>query len=165
MNPVDEFDLQDFESIKALEENNTTLYDLMEISKSYDLIADEWIKGFIRCAHCGETIIQCIDGTGKHIKSKLDINDTVVYAFLKMLSENRDTFIITKFDEITADYVSGRARDILLEFEQKNAGFDTIRFAVEEFDNELLQNNINPGSTADIIIAGLFIALLGGVRF
>ena len=164
VNPVDEFDLQDVGSIDSLDNGNTTLYDLMEISRGYDIIADEWVSGFERCANCGETIIQCM-GTDTHIESKLDVNDAVVYAFMKTLSENRDTFIQTKFDETTADYVSERARDILLEFEQQEKGFDSVRLAVEEFDDELLSKGINPGSTADIVIAGLFIALLGGVRF
>ncbi len=165
VNPVDEFDLQDSSSLGALDEENTTLYDLMEISRSYDLIADEWVSGFERCANCGETIINFMGSTNKFGEPKLDVNDVVVYAFLKILSENRDTFIQTKFDETTADYVSGRARDILLEFKPQRTGFDAVRLAVEEFDDELLSKGINPGSTADIVIAGLFIALLGGVRF
>ncbi len=165
VNPVDEFDLQDSSSLGSLDEENTTLYDLMEISRSYDLIADEWVSGFERCANCGETIINFMGSTNKFGEPKLDVNDVVVYAFLKILSENRDTFIQTKFDETTADYVSGRARDILLEFKPQRSGFDAVRLAVEEFDDELLSKGINPGSTADIVIAGLFIALLGGVRF
>jgi triphosphoribosyl-dephospho-CoA synthase len=36
---------------------------------------------------------------------------------------------------------------------------------IERLDQELLRKKINPGSTADIAIAGLFIALLAGVRF
>ena len=165
VNPVDKFDLQDSSSLGSLDEENTTLYDLMEISRSYDLIADEWVSGFERCANCGETIINFMGSTNKFGEPKLDVNDVVVYAFLKILSENRDTFIQTKFDETTADYVSGRARDILLEFKPQRSGFDAVRLAVEEFDDELLSKGINPGSTADIVIAGLFIALLGGVRF
>ena len=168
VNPVDEFDLQDSSSLGSLDEENTTLYDLMEISRTYDLIADEWVSGFERCANCGETIIKCMEWTNESDKfgePKLDVNDVVVYAFLKILSENRDTFIQTKFDETTADYVSGRARDILLEFKPQRSGFNAVRLAVEEFDDELLSKGINPGSTADIVIAGLFIALLGGVRF
>ncbi|MDO9518444.1 MAG: triphosphoribosyl-dephospho-CoA synthase [Methanosarcinaceae archaeon] len=164
VNPVDEFDLQDIGSIDSLDDDNITLYDLMEISKGYDMIANEWVNGFERCANCGETLIKCMD-TDKYDESTLDVNDAVVYAFMKTLSENRDTFIQTKFDEKTADYVSGRAHDILLEFKPQEAGFDAVRLAVEEFDDELLSKGINPGSTADIVIAGLFIALLGGVRF
>lgn len=177
VNPVDKFDLQDFGSLKALDENGTTLYDLMEISKGYDLIADEWVNGFKRCARCGETLITHMrdfvefdqsdqfDQSGQSVISKLDVNDAVVYAFMKILSENRDTFIRTKFDESTADSVSRRAKDILLKFEQHEGDFDSVRLAVEEFDDELLQKGINPGSTADIVIAGLFIAFFGGIRF
>jgi len=40
-----------------------------------------------------------------------------------------------------------------------------IKPFIIEMDKELLQRKINPGSTADIVIAGLFIALLGGVRY
>jgi triphosphoribosyl-dephospho-CoA synthase len=36
---------------------------------------------------------------------------------------------------------------------------------VEKFDELLLEKGLNPGSTADIVIAGLFISLLGGLRF
>ena len=177
VNPVDEFDLQNLDSLKALDKNGTTLYDLMEISRDYDLIANEWVNGFKRCAHCGETLITHIRDFGESgqsgqssqssqsVISKLDVNDAVVYTFMKILSENRDTFIQTKFDESTADSVSRRARDILLKFEQDGADFDSVRLAVEEFDDELLQKGINPGSTADIVIAGLFIAFFGGVRF
>ncbi|MEA1998061.1 MAG: triphosphoribosyl-dephospho-CoA synthase, partial [Euryarchaeota archaeon] len=36
---------------------------------------------------------------------------------------------------------------------------------IAEFDEELIRDGINPGSTADIIAAALFIAILGGLRF
>jgi triphosphoribosyl-dephospho-CoA synthase len=36
---------------------------------------------------------------------------------------------------------------------------------IKKLDSELLEKKINPGSTADIVIAGLFISLLAGVRF
>jgi len=86
-----------------------------------------------------------------------------------LLSRHRDTFIQTKFDKATADYVSSRAGEILSAWE-KSSGHNTRDFAallpaIQEFDSELLRKKINPGSTADIIIAGLFIALLGGLRF
>jgi len=34
-----------------------------------------------------------------------------------------------------------------------------------QFDEELLKEGVNPGSTADIIIAGLFVSLFEGMRF
>jgi triphosphoribosyl-dephospho-CoA synthase len=35
----------------------------------------------------------------------------------------------------------------------------------KELDLELLEGDVNPGATADIIAASLFIALLSGLRF
>jgi len=162
VNSVDEFDMQDESSIGSLRDRNVTLYDLMEISKGYDLIANEWTTGFKRCACCGEMIIHQMGNAGE---SGLNINDIIVYAFLKVLSENPDTFILTKFDTQTAEYVSGRAREILSEYKRQGSNLDAVRPVIQTFDEELLQKKINPGSTADIIIAGLFIALLGGISF
>lgn len=164
VNPVDEFDLRDKEAAKELTEKEMTLYRLMDVARGYDIIANEWVTGFRRCAQCAEIII---DGMrGRHApRVEADINNITVYAFLKILSENEDTFISTKCDTETALYVSGRANLIIEEIYKINENFNTILPMIEELDNELLDKRINPGSTADIVIAGLFIALLAGVRF
>ncbi|MBN1134266.1 MAG: triphosphoribosyl-dephospho-CoA synthase [Methanosarcinaceae archaeon] len=164
VNSVDEFDMQDVSSIDSLQDQNVTLYDLMEISKGYDLIANEWTSGFKRCAQCGERLLRSMSNTAKDDDSWSNINDIIVYTFLKTLSENRDTFIQTKFNSQTADYVSERARGILAVFVE-SSGFYAKHPSIQQFDEELLQKGINPGSTADIVIAGLFIALLGGMGF
>lgn len=173
VNSVEEFSLADPESTAELRAQEVTLYELMEISRGYDLIANEWTSGFGRClegakiitefmkariSEAGSTVFNC-SGTG--------INEAIVYTFLKLLSRHKDTFIETKFDKATAEYVSSRADEILSAWEASNdAGdFAALLPAVQEFDSELLRKRINPGSTADIIIAGLFIALLGGLRF
>jgi len=115
-------------------------------------------------------------GTPSSNCSGTGINEAVVYTFLKLLSRHRDTFIQIKFDAATADSVSSKAHEILLEWDENGSDclsdsvsgtldFSSLLPAVQAFDSELLEKRINPGSTADIIIAGLFIALLGGLRF
>lgn len=178
VNSVEEFDLKDPESTSDLREQNVTLYALMEIARDYDLIANEWTTGFGRCLEGAKSILEfmqarncgaeALTGDSVSICSGTGINEAVVYTFLKLLSRYRDTFIQTKFDIETADYVSSRAGEILSEWETSGKtakDFATILPRVQEFDSELLERKINPGSTADIIIAGLFIALLGGLRF
>lgn len=159
VNNVDDFDLQDENSIDLLYEQNITLYDLMEIAKNYDIVANEWSEGFNRCSQCAEIIIEKIKNNYNNI------NSTIVYAFLKILSENKDTFIETKFDTETAVYVSTKASEIISALEEQNTDFESMIPDIQKFDRELLDKKINPGSTADITIAGLFIALLGGIRF
>ncbi|MGM0771392.1 MAG: triphosphoribosyl-dephospho-CoA synthase, partial [Halobacteriota archaeon] len=93
-----------------------------------------------------------------------DINNVIVYTFLKLLSENPDTFIRTKANIETAEKVSVQAKYIISKIENNGYDLNTFRSEIEDFDEELLEQKLNPGSTADIIIAGIFIALLGGLR-
>ncbi|HIH75467.1 MAG TPA: fumarate hydratase [Methanosarcina sp.] len=178
VNSVDEFDLKDPESTADLRSQDITLYALMEIARDYDLIANEWTTGFVRCLEGAKSILEFMQArnceaealTGGSVPtcSGTGINEAVVYTFLKLLSKHRDTFIQTKFDIETADYVSFRAGEILSGWETSGKtaqDFASILPQIQEFDSELLVKKINPGSTADIIIAGLFIALLGGLRF
>ncbi len=150
--PVADLDLGDASSIDTIEERGLTLFNLMEISNSYDMIAEEWVNGFIKTFQCATSIR---DKIRKH-----GINDVVVLTFMEILSRNKDTFIQTKFDHKKAEEVSLRAKEIL-----QKGDIDRIRDTICTFDEELLSEGINPGSTADIIIAGLFVSLFEGMRF
>ena len=184
---VEEFSLKNSEYTAELREKGITLYELMEIAKSYDLIASEWTSGFGRCLEASKIITGFMEAVNPENKnpaqncSGTGINEAVVYTFLKLLSKNRDTFIQTKFDKATADYVSKRAGEILAIWKEPTGSgkeeslnfstdfalrdFALLLPAIKKFDTELLEKKINPGSTADIIIAGLFLSLLGGLRF
>lgn len=207
---VEEFDLEKADSTAKLRENKVSLYSLMELSKGYDLLANEWTTGFGRCFEGAKLVLAFLQARNGNFDSKSQpifqradsgtgINEAVVYTFLSLLSRYRDSFIQTKFDAETADRVSSQARLLLSTWEKKEklsvagldsslnsnllnsnlssiapitaaqrAGkrdFEALLPALREFDSELLEKRINPGSTADIIIAALFIALLGGLRF
>jgi len=150
--PVDDLSLGDIASLDKIKERVLTLFRLMEISSGYDMIAKEWKNGFQKTFECASSI--------KDKVRKYGINDSVVLAFMELLSRNRDTFIQTKFDSKKAEEISLRAKEIM-----KKGGIDKIRDEIRSFDEELLREGVNPGSTADIIIAGLFIALFEGMRF
>ncbi len=150
--PVDDLALGDAASLDKIRVQGLTLFKMMEISGSYDMIANEWVNNFQKTFECAESIKTKI--------KKYGINDAVVLTFIELLSGNKDTFIQTKFDSKKAEEVSMRAREIL-----QKGDIDDIRDEIHSFDEELLKEGINPGSTADIIIAGLFVALFEGMRF
>ena len=128
VNDVEEFSLGDSESAAELREKGITLYKLMEISESYDLIANEWISGFRRCLEGAKIITEFMESVNSEKENSArnypgtGINEAIVYAFLKLLSGHRDTFIQTKFDKDTADYVSKKAGKILSGWEEKLHG-------------------------------------------
>jgi len=152
---VDDLDLADPSSIDEIRERGTTLYQLMEISSSYDMIAREWTSGYQLTFKCASSILE------KY--RSMSINDALVRTFMEILAGNPDTFIQTKFDLERAKEVSGRALDIIERI--NSSGFEIVKPDIEQFDEQLLSEGINPGSTADIIIAGLFVALVGGLKF
>lgn len=150
--PVDDLDLGDISSLDRIQERGLTLFNLMEISSGYDMIAEEWTNGFTKTFECAASI--------RNKVKKHGINDAVVLTFMEILSSNKDTFIQTKFDLKKAEKVSLQARGIL-----QKGDMDEIRDEIRSFDEELLREGVNPGSTADIIIAGLFVSLFEGMRF
>ncbi|MEM2934520.1 MAG: triphosphoribosyl-dephospho-CoA synthase [Methanocellales archaeon] len=143
---VDYLDVNDPSSIKILEEKNLSLYEVMKLSCDRDLIAEEWCKGFPRSFN-GALLLN------KKTRES-NVNDAIVQVYLQMLSEEPDTFIEIKFGKQKALWVSQMASLVLKDKEQ-----------IKRFDEQLIREGINPGSTADIIAASLFIALLGGMRF
>ena len=152
--PVDDLDLSDSASVDKIKEQGLTLFDMMEMSAGYDIIAGEWVNGFPKTFECARLIREKI--------KKHNINDAVVLTFMEMLAQNTDTFIQTKFDSKKAEEVSTRAAEIL----KKGGGdMEVMRNDIHAFDRQLLDEGVNPGSTADIIIAGLFVVLFGGMRF
>ncbi len=155
--PVDDLDLADNASIEKIRAQGLTLFNLMEISAGYDMIAEEWTNGFQKTFECADSIRSKIKRHG--------INDAVVLTFMEILSRNKDTFIVTKFDSIKAEEVSRRAEKIMRVDNMDNIDMNDIRDQLQYFDEELLKEGVNPGSTADLIISGLFVSLFEGMRF
>jgi triphosphoribosyl-dephospho-CoA synthase len=150
--PVDDLDLGDVASPDKIQERGLTLFNLMEISSGYDMLAEEWTNGFKKTFESAASIQNKV--------KKYGINDAVVLTFMELLSRNKDTFIQTKFDSKKAEEVSLRAKEIL-----QKGDLEKVKDEIHAFDKFLLSEGINPGSTADIIIAGLFVSLFEGMRF
>ncbi len=150
--PVEDLDLGDAASVDKIKAQGLTLYDLMKISSSYDMIAKEWVNGFRKTFDCAGSIQEMVEEKG--------INDAIVHTFMFNLAFHKDTFIQTKFDSKKAEEVSLRAEEIF-----EKSFLEDVTGDIKAFDEELLTEGINPGSTADIIIAGLFVSLFEGMRF
>jgi triphosphoribosyl-dephospho-CoA synthase len=145
---VPEFNLADEGAIKEIRKKQFSLYEILAISASYDLISRELVGGF-------ELTFGYASRINDFVKEKR-INDAITNAYLRLLSEEEDTFIKMKFGAEKSRYVKERAMGIV------NRGYK--RREMEEFDEELISKGLNPGSTADIIAAALFISILEGLR-
>ena len=145
---VDSFSLNDKNWQKTIQGSGKTLLELMRLSSKHDIVAREWSTNYERSFLLAERLTEQIGRWGQ--------NDGVVRTFLEALAEVPDSLICAKFGEEVASQVSRRAGEALLD--------DTLSKA-HELDRDLLKQDINPGSTADLIAASLFISLLRGLRF
>ncbi|HIH70295.1 triphosphoribosyl-dephospho-CoA synthase [Methermicoccus shengliensis] len=150
---VDTLDINQEQTALEIQNRGITLFDLMQMSARYDLVAREWVCGFEESFASAKMITE--------LRARHTLNDAVLVTFLHNLAKRPDTFIAAKQGDEVAMEVSQRACNIVRHLEAR--GLHDSLAMIEQFDNELVSAHINPGSTADIVGAGLLIALLEGM--
>jgi|APHM01.1.fsa_nt_gi Triphosphoribosyl-dephospho-CoA synthetase len=125
------------DAIPTLRNREMTLYDVMDASED-DGNATEWTGGFKRTFETA-TVIEEDDGP---------LPDRISRAFVDRLAQDEDTLVRTEHgDEIAAE-VKQRAQ----------AARDDPE-AIAELDEAFIKAGINPGTTADLLVAATFVAL------
>lgn len=131
------------DAIPALESRGLALSDVMALSAPEDGVAAEWTGGFERTMATADRLVSD-DGP---------VLDRVADAFLHLLADAPDTLVAKRHGDDVASAVSERAADLL----------GAPRKDVEAFADELVDRDINPGTTADVTAAGLYVALQRGL--
>ena len=137
----------------TLRERGLTLYDIMELSADPDDgVADGnargWVTGFERA----------FDAADDLLAAEGPVGDRTARVLLALLAEEPDTLVAINRDEATAQTVSNRAAAVA---DDIAAGDDLS--AAEELAEEFVDAGYNPGTTADLTAAALFIALERGL--
>ena len=124
---------------------NIDILKAMQAAQSRDRIAQQYATGF------EDLLANVVPVVDDSIKTTGDVLAGLAEAHLKLLAEEPDSLIRRKCDDSVAEDVSRRAR--MLDHECPTA--------VDEFDNFLRSrgNSLNPGTTADLIAAALFVLL------
>jgi len=104
--------------------------------------AREWISGFERTFRAADALLA----------DEGPVGERTARVFLDLLAEEPDTLVATNHDEATAREVSERA-----------VAVDGDLAAAERLADEFVEEGYNPGTTADITAAALFIALERGL--
>lgn len=130
-----------------------TLATAMELAADRDDIAREYVTAFARTFTVGAPALTKARAVG------LDWPDAIVECYLALLAEAPDTLIVRKLGPDAADAVRDRAIAVRAAGGMRS---DAGRRAVALFDLELRdsRNSRNPGTTADITAAAVFVVLL-----
>ena len=137
------------------DEPTMTLLEVMRLAADRDDIASEYATGF------EVTFVTGAPAVARARADGLPWDDAIVEAYLTLLAARPDTHIIRRTGAAAADEVSRRARAVLAEGGVRTpAG----RRAIDDMDRAMRdpRNSLNPGTTADLTAAAIFVVLLGG---
>jgi triphosphoribosyl-dephospho-CoA synthase len=138
------------------DEPRVTLRDAMAAAAQRDAIASEYVTDHAVTFELG------LPALAAALRDGLRARDAIVELALQLLAAVPDTLIARKRGTEAAHRVAGGARQVLKAGGVRSAGGRT---ALAEFDASLRRdgNALNPGTTADLVTAVLFVALLKGV--
>ena len=152
MGDQEEFDVMSEKAKDELRANNQTMYDVLKISAGWDRLANELTSKMPVCFEIGYP-------TFSHLWETCDdvdvINKATVLTFMTILSQIPDTLISRKYGNEIAESVSGKAEEIL-----KFKDDDSFVEKLLKFDDYLYENKYNPGTTADLTAASIFLSYL-----
>jgi triphosphoribosyl-dephospho-CoA synthase len=132
-----------------------TLVDVMRLAAHRDTIASEYATGF------EVTFGTAVPALERARRDGLPWDDAVVETFLTLLAAVPDTHIARRSGVALAADVTERAHQVLAAGGVRSEGG---RRAIEDMDRGLrdARNSGNPGTTADLTAAAIFVVLLGG---
>ena len=139
----DGLDVNDPGSVRLIREEGMTLKDVMAYSAPRDMVCREWENGFSLTRRFADRLIALNNGARG-----------ISPAFIELMADAPDTFIAKKFGELVAEETMSRA-----------AAVCRGELSIVTFDEECINAGINPGSLADIAIAGIYLALTEGWRW
>ncbi|WP_135828314.1 triphosphoribosyl-dephospho-CoA synthase [Halorussus halobius] len=132
------------DAIPAVEERDATLSDVLALGDDDDDVAAEWTGGFERTFRAADRLADLPDSVPASAKA--------AQVYLELLAREPDTLVAKQHGTKTAESVRVRAQEAL------EGGPEVVA----AFAESLVADGVNPGTTADLTAAGLFVALERG---
>ena len=148
MGDQDEYDVASDNAKNELRENNQTMYDVLKISAPWDMLAREMTGDMPAVFEIGYPAYH-------ELRQSKSQNDACVLTFLTILSHVPDTLISRKYGSDEAMKISLMTRDLLNIKDEPD-----FKDRLKEFDDYLFKNKYNPGTTADLTAASIFVSYL-----
>ena len=161
MNPetlgdVGELDVTDEGSLERIKDNLVSPLEVFENGAERDSICSEWVSGFQITFDVGFPKL-------KSRLAKGTVNDAIIDTFLFLLSQYPDSLIARKSGIAQAEKVSKQAKTILEAGGASTVQGQELLWALDE-ELHAAEGGLNPGTTADLTAAAIFVSLLEGWR-
>jgi triphosphoribosyl-dephospho-CoA synthase len=132
------------------------LIEAMREAADRDLVARQYTEGF------SDVLDRVVPWLSDALTQGKSLSDAIVEVQLRLMAACGDSLIARKCGDEVAHEASGRATAVLERLQQDE---DAYRAALADFDFWLRSDGHrrNPGTTADLLAAGLFVGLRKGV--
>lgn len=127
-----------------------SVLEAMEAARERDFIAKQYVTGFFDIFSTG---LPCIKEFNKRWNR---VEWATVGCYLTFLSGFPDSHVLRKHGQAVANQTLKRAQSVAETF-KKNENPDNARHALLEFDRELKNSGINPGTSADLTAASVLV--------
>ena len=153
---VGELDVTDGGSRERIKDERISPLEVFEKCAERDSICSEWVTGF-------QITFEISYPTLKTSLDEGTVNDAIINTFMQILSKYPDSLITRKSGVAQAAEVSKQTKKIL-----EAGGASTVKgkkllWALDE-ELHAAKGDLNPGTTADLTAAALFVSLLEGWR-
>lgn len=134
------------------EEPTLPLGDIMRLAAGRDRIALQYVNGFVQVFDEGVPALQ------RGLEWSGTLESAIIHCHLRLLASHPDSLIARKRGRAEAEEASRRARQVL---DAGSPAADEGRRLLTELDTWLRAegHSRNPGTTADLVTASLFVAL------
>jgi triphosphoribosyl-dephospho-CoA synthase len=151
-----ELDINDPASVNRIRRERIPLHQVFKIAEKRDTLCAEWVNNYPVTFNLARPALT------QQLEKGQNLDQAIVHSFLKVLAQHPDTLIARKTNTQKAKQVSTRARQLLNLNLQTRKG----KQALHNFDRQLRKssNQLNPGTTADIITTAIALLLLNGYR-
>lgn len=141
----------DTEDVYRTEVPKLALVEAMQLAADRDLVARQYTNGFAQ-------VFETADRMEQHLDEGHAMGDAIVRSYLQLLAEHPDTLIARKCGKAMAREAADRAAEAL---RGGPIGAPDYRDALAELDFWLRADGHrrNPGTSADLIAAALFVIL------
>lgn len=146
------YDIDNPKVMDNILEDKLTLYDLFKLSADVDEISGEWASDF------NLTISQVFPYLDKITDNLENLEEGIVQTFVWLLSLRPDGLIAKKAGEKRAEEIRSLAERTMNAWNQDTGPLELMKSLDEELRRE--ENLLNPGTTADLVSAGIFCKLV-----
>jgi triphosphoribosyl-dephospho-CoA synthase len=135
--------------------SDLTLVEAMRLAADRDMVARQYTTGF------ADVFASTATWIAEALAQKMPLGEAIVWAHIRQLAKRPDSLIGRKCGPQIATEATRRAVAVLES--QKHGGLAS-REALDDFDRWLREDGHrrNPGTTADLVAAGLFVLLREG---